>query len=59
MSHVKEKGAKRVYLHLQYFGMYHGYIYSLKKEKRVLHLGEQIGVGKSEREESITSNQYQ
>lgn len=34
-----EKGAKRVYLPLQYFGMYHGSIYSLKKEKRVLHLG--------------------
>ena len=45
-----EKGAKRVYLPLQYFGMYHGSIYSLKKKKKEFCIsGEQIGVGKSER----------
>lgn len=45
-----EKGTKRVYLPLQYSGMYHGSIYSLKKELCISPgLGEQIGVGKRER----------
>ena len=37
-----EKGTKRVYLPLQYSGMYHGSIYSFffLKKKRVLHLSE-------------------
>jgi len=33
-----EKGTKRVYLPLQYSGMYHGSIYSSFKKERVLHL---------------------
>lgn len=52
-----EKWTKRVYLPLQYSGMYHGPIHLFlqkKKKKRVPHLifpgpGEQIGVGKRER----------
>lgn len=49
-----EKGTKRVYLPLQYGGMYHGSIYSSFSEKKKEFcispgLGEQIGVGKRER----------
>jgi hypothetical protein len=50
-----EKGTKRVYLPLQYSGMYHGPIYSSfsSKKKKEFRIspgpGEQIGVGKRER----------
>ncbi|MBA0704411.1 hypothetical protein Golax_016669 [Gossypium laxum] len=49
-----EKGTKRVYLPLQYSGMYHGPIYSsFSSKKKKFRIspgpGEQIGVGKRER----------